>query len=34
MTVVDVADQLLRNGKAEHAFLGIQPATLTPEIAS
>ena len=33
-TVVDVVDQLLRNGKAQHAFLGIQPATLTPEIAS
>ncbi|MGZ4664714.1 MAG: S1C family serine protease [Frankiaceae bacterium] len=33
-TVVDVVGQLLRGGKAQHAFLGIQPATLTPEIAS
>ena len=33
-TVVDVADQLLQSGKAQHAYLGIQPATLTPQIAS
>jgi serine protease DegQ len=32
-TVVNVVGQLLRNGRAEHAFLGIQPAELTPEIA-
>jgi S1-C subfamily serine protease len=25
--------QLLEDGTAEHAFLGLQPATLTPEIA-
>ncbi len=32
-TVVDVADQLLATGTARHAYVGIQPATLTPEIA-
>jgi S1-C subfamily serine protease len=32
-TVVDVADQLLATGAARHAYIGIQPATLTPEIA-
>jgi serine protease DegQ len=33
-TVVDVADQLLATGTAaHHAYIGIQPATLTPEIA-
>ncbi len=32
-TVVDVADQLLATGTAEHAYVGIQPATLTPQIA-
>lgn len=32
-TVVDVADQLLATGTARHSFIGIQPATLTPEIA-
>jgi PDZ domain len=32
-TVVDVVKQLLDNGKVEHAFLGIQPADLTPQIA-
>ena len=32
-TVVDVADQLLATGRARHAYIGIQPATLTPEIA-
>jgi hypothetical protein len=31
--VVDVADQLLATGTARHAYIGIQPATLTPEIA-
>jgi S1-C subfamily serine protease len=32
-TVVDVADQLLATGSARHAYIGIQPTTLTPEIA-
>jgi S1-C subfamily serine protease len=32
-TVVDVADQLLATGTARLAYIGIQPATLTPEIA-
>ncbi|MET0452770.1 MAG: trypsin-like peptidase domain-containing protein [Mycobacterium sp.] len=32
-TVVDVADQLLATGNARHAYIGIRPATLTPEIA-
>jgi serine protease DegQ len=32
-TVVDVADQLLATGTAHHAYIGIQPATLTPDIA-
>jgi S1-C subfamily serine protease len=32
-TVVDVADQLLATGTARHSYIGIQPATLTPEIA-
>ncbi len=32
-TVVDVADQLLDTGTARHAYIGIQPATLSPEIA-
>jgi serine protease DegQ len=32
-TVVHVVDQLLRSGRAQHAYLGIQPAPLTPEIA-
>lgn len=32
-TVVDVADQLLATGTAEHAYVGIQPATLTSQIA-
>jgi len=31
--VVDVADQLLATGTAHHAYIGIRPATLTPEIA-
>ncbi|HMA47249.1 MAG TPA: trypsin-like peptidase domain-containing protein [Frankiaceae bacterium] len=33
-TAVDVVDQLRRNGRARHAFLGVQVAPLTPEIAS
>ena len=32
-TAVSVVGQLLRNGRAEHAFLGIQPGELTPETA-
>jgi S1-C subfamily serine protease len=30
---VAMADELLRHGKVEHAFIGIQPAELTPEVA-
>lgn len=32
-TVRDVVSQLLEDGSAEHAFLGIAPAQLTPQIA-
>jgi serine protease DegQ len=32
-TVTDIADQLLATGTARHAYVGIVPATLTPEIA-
>lgn len=32
-TVRDVVEQLLETGSVEHAFLGIQPGTLTPELA-
>ena len=32
-TVVKVADQLLTSGHATHSYIGIQPATLTPQIA-
>jgi len=32
-TVVDVVGQLLKNGRASHAFLGIEPSSITPEIA-
>ncbi len=32
-TAVSVADQLLKTGRVEHAFIGIQPAQLTPELA-
>ncbi|MDQ0242278.1 MULTISPECIES: trypsin-like peptidase domain-containing protein [Arthrobacter] len=31
-TVTNVADQLLKNGKASHAVLGLVPADLSPEI--
>jgi S1-C subfamily serine protease len=31
--VVDVADELLADGTVDHAFLGIKPVTLTPELA-
>jgi S1-C subfamily serine protease len=33
-TVRDTVEQLLKNGSVEHAFLGITPRPLTPEIAS
>ncbi len=32
-TVVDVVPQLIASGKVRHAFLGIRPADLTPELA-
>lgn len=32
-TVVDVANQLIENGKAQHAYLGIRPTTVTPQLA-
>jgi S1-C subfamily serine protease len=32
-TVVHVVQQLLKSGTAQHAFVGIRPATLTPQIA-
>jgi len=32
-TAVDVAKQLQSNGRAEHAFAGLVPAQITPEIA-
>jgi serine protease DegQ len=32
-TVVDIVGQLLRSGRAQHAFMGIQPGELTPETA-
>ena len=31
-TAKNIADRLVKNGKVEHAYLGIQMATLTPEI--
>jgi S1-C subfamily serine protease len=31
--VVDVADQLLGTGTAHHAYIGVQPRSLTPQIA-
>ena len=33
-TVVDVAQQLEEDGRAEHAFAGFVPAAITPEIAA
>ena len=33
VVVVDVADEILDDGQAEHAFLGITPAALTPQLA-
>jgi serine protease DegQ len=32
-TVVSVVDQLLRGGRVQHAYLGIEPTTLTPDMA-
>lgn len=32
-TVTDIVGQLLKSGTAKHAFFGIQPGELTPEIA-
>jgi S1-C subfamily serine protease len=32
-TAVSVANQLLEKGHVEHAFIGIQPAQLTPQVA-
>lgn len=32
-TATRVADELLKNGRVRHAYLGLQPAELTPEIA-
>jgi serine protease DegQ len=32
-TAVNVVSQLLQSGRARHAFLGVQPGDLTPEIA-
>jgi S1-C subfamily serine protease len=33
VTVVDVVDQLLERGSVQHAFLGIQPSAITPDLA-
>jgi S1-C subfamily serine protease len=33
-TAIDVVEQLISSGHAEHAFLGIEPRPLTPDIAS
>jgi S1-C subfamily serine protease len=32
VVVVDVAEEILDDGQAEHAFLGITPAELTPQL--
>ncbi|SNR29847.1 S1C family serine protease [Blastococcus mobilis] len=32
-TVIDVVEQLQEDGTADHAFLGIEPAPITPQIA-
>jgi len=32
-TAVDVAEELLKNGTAKHAYLGLTPGELTPQIA-
>lgn len=33
-TATDVANQLLKDGRARHAYLGLQPGELTPQIAA
>ena len=33
-TVVDVVEQLLEDGTVEHAWLGVQPVAMTPQIAA
>jgi S1-C subfamily serine protease len=33
-TATRVADQLLQHGRARHAYLGLQPGELTPQIAA
>jgi serine protease DegQ len=33
-TALDVAQQLQRNGQAQHAFAGLEPEAITPQIAS
>ncbi len=33
-TVIDVADQLQRTGRASHAFAGLAPAAITPAVAA
>jgi serine protease DegQ len=33
-TAVDIVDQLLKRGRATHAFVGLEPAPITPEIAA
>jgi S1-C subfamily serine protease len=33
-TVLDIADQLQREGRARHAFAGLEPQPITPQIAS
>jgi S1-C subfamily serine protease len=33
-TAIDVVEQLIDNGKVEHAFLGVEPRPLTDDIAS
>jgi S1-C subfamily serine protease len=33
-TALDVAEQLRSNGRAQHAFAGLEPAAITPQIAA
>jgi serine protease DegQ len=33
-TAVDIVGQLLRNGRATHTYLGIQPGQVTPDVAA
>lgn len=32
-TVIDVVEQLQEDGQAEHAFVGVEPAPITPQVA-